>query len=246
VREWGYQRVAAGASVLMLDAAPPPIARVAVAGCASTLALEFSHGPNRIISNCGGAALVGAAIPAPLARGLRTTAAHSTLCVDDSNSTAILPDGKLGRGVSEVEFFRRDLENSTKLEASHDGYARRYGLLHRRLLLLRSDGLELRGEDLLLPDGRKRRARKGATPFAVRFHLPPDVAAESVNDGKAMLLRLADGTLWQFRSTAEQVTLEDSVWVDGRDRPQPTQQMVIAGAAETGGAAIGWLLKHMG
>ena len=36
-RDWGYQRVSSGRSVLILDAAPPPIARMAVAGCASTL-----------------------------------------------------------------------------------------------------------------------------------------------------------------------------------------------------------------
>jgi len=143
-----------------LDAAPPPIARMAVAGCASTLAFEFSNGEGRIIANCGGAGLVGATISAALARGLRTTAAHSTLCIEDSNSTSILPDGKLGRGVNEVELFRRDVENATRLEANHDGYARRFGLNHKRLLLLRSDGLELRGEDMLIPDGRKRRRKK--------------------------------------------------------------------------------------
>ncbi len=244
-REWGYHRVVAGQSVLIMDAGPPPIARMCEAGCASTLAFEFSHGSERIVVNCGGAAMVGATIPAALARGLRTTAAQSTLCIDDTNSTAILPDGKLGRGVVEVEFSRNDLENSTKLQASHDGYGRRFGLIHRRLLLIRSDGLELRGEDLLLPDGRKKR-RKGAIPYAVRFHLAPDVEAEEVSEGKAVLLRLANGQLWQFRTTGAVVALEDSVWVDGRDRPQQTQQMVISDEAEPGGGAVGWLLKHMG
>ena len=93
--------------MLLADAAPPPIARVTEAGCASTLAFELSDGDERIVVNCGGAALTGATIPAELARGLRTTAAHSTLVVADSNSTAILPNGTLGRGVTEVELARR-------------------------------------------------------------------------------------------------------------------------------------------
>src|SRR3546814_1254628 len=88
-------------SDLLADAAPPPIARVTEAGCASTLAFELSDGDERIVVNCGGAALTGATIPADLARGLRTTAAHSTLTIADSNSTAILPSGALGRGVTE-------------------------------------------------------------------------------------------------------------------------------------------------
>lgn len=245
-RDWGYQRVSSGRSVLILDAAPPPIARMSVAGCASTLAFEFSNGDNRIICNCGGAGLVGATIPASLARGLRTTAAHSTLCIDNSNSTSILPDGKLGRGVSEVELFRRDVENATRLEANHDGYGRRFGLIHKRLLLLRSDGLELRGEDMLIPDGKKRRRKKDDIEFALRFHLGPDIESDLISDGKGVLLRLKDGNLWQFRSTGGTIALEDSIWVDGMGIPHEVMQMVITGSVGSGGGATGWLLKHMG
>ena len=245
-RDWGYQRVSSGRSVLILDAAPPPIARMAVAGCASTLAFEFSNGDNRIIANCGGAGLVGATIPASLARGLRTTAAHSTLCIDNSNSTSILPDGKLGRGVNEVELFRRDVENATRLEASHDGYVRRFGLVHKRLLLMRSDGLELRGEDMLIPDDRKRRRKKKDVEYALRFHLGPDIESDLISEGKGVLLRLKDGNLWQFRSTSGVIALEDSVWVDGMGIPHGVMQMVITDTVGSGGGATGWLLKHMG
>ncbi|WP_430427822.1 heparinase II/III family protein [Parasphingorhabdus sp.] len=245
-RDWGYQRVSSGRSVLILDAAPPPIARLSVAGCASTLAFEFSNGDCRIIGNCGGAGLVGATIPAALARGLRTTAAHSTLCIADSNSTSILPDGKLGRGVGAVELFRRDVENATRLEANHDGYVRRFGLLHKRLLLLRSDGLELRGEDMLIPDGRKLRRKKQDVAFALRFHLGPEIESDLISDGKGVLLRLKDGNLWQFRSTSSEITLEESVWIDGMGIPHEVTQMVISGSVGRGGGATGWLLKHMG
>ena len=73
-RDWGYQRLSAGQSILIVDAAPPPVSRLAESGCASTAAFELSDGPHRVIINCGGAAMVGAALPADLAFGLRTTA----------------------------------------------------------------------------------------------------------------------------------------------------------------------------
>src|SRR6185503_14447618 len=102
-----------------------------------------------------------------LVHALRTTAAHSTLTLGDRNSTAIHDDGSLGKGVSEVELVRNDTAG-TRIEASHDGYVKRYGLLHERRLNLTSDGRLLNGEDRLIAAGRKRRG--DAVPFAVRFH----------------------------------------------------------------------------
>ena len=243
-RDWGYQRLVANKVVLLADAAPPPIARVTEAGCASTLAFELSDGDERIVVNCGGAALTGATIPADLARGLRTTAAHSTLVLADSNSTAILGSGSLGRGVTEVELDRRETPQGSRLEMSHDGYARRHGLIHRRLLILSPNGRELRGEDMLLPAART--GRKGERSFALRFHLGINVSASLTADKLGALLRVAGGTLWQFRTSDGALEIEQSLWVDGDGRPHPTEQLVVTGSAPAGGASVGWIFKHIG
>ncbi|SNT11340.1 heparinase II/III family protein [Sphingopyxis indica] len=243
-RDWGYQRLVASKVVVLADAAPPPIARVTEAGCASTLAFELSDGDERIVVNCGGAALTGATIPADLARGLRTTAAHSTLTIADSNSTAILPNGTLGKGVTEVELDRRETPQGSRLEMSHDGYARRHGLIHRRLLILSPNGRELRGEDMLLPAPRSR--RKSDKGFTLRFHLGRNVSASLTADKLGALLRVAGGPLWQFRTSEGALDVEESLWVDGEGRPHPTEQLVVTGTAPAGGASIGWLFKHIG
>src|SRR3546814_3568114 len=87
----------------------------------------MSDGPHRLIVNCGGARAAVAHLPPDLAEGLRTTAAHSTLVLADSNSTAVLADGTLGKGVAEVELTRQESEQASRIEASHDGYAKRHG-----------------------------------------------------------------------------------------------------------------------
>jgi uncharacterized heparinase superfamily protein len=240
--DWGYQRVAAGKTVLLLDAGPPPLARQSASGCASTLAFELSHGGQRIIINCGGAALVGATIPAALARGLRTTAAHSTLCIADTNSTAILPGGQLGKGVAEVGLERRDIESATRIEASHDGYVRSFGYQHSRLLILRSDGMELRGEDTLVPVGKP----KQGSPVHVRFHLGPDIEIVPTETGQTALLRMADGSNWAFAAAGATLTFDESLWVDEEGRPHPTRQLVLQGETGKGGMTIGWQLRHLG
>lgn len=247
-RDWGYQRIVAGRSLLQVDAAPPPVARATDSGCASTLALEFSEGPTRIIVNCGGAALAGALVPQELADALRTTAAHSTLTLADQNSTAIMADGRLGKGVSEVEIDRRDISagdgGASRIELSHDGYVRRHGFRHRRLLILANNGRELRGEDMLIPAGRKRRSE--GLPFAIRFHLGPDVEPSLTADGQAVLLRIAGGALWQLRCAGASVRIDDSLWVDADGRPNPTYQIELSGSTPAGGASVGWLLRHIG
>lgn len=240
--DWGYQRVSAGKSVLLLDAGPPPLARQSASGCASTLAFELSHGAQRIIVNCGGSALVGSAIPAALVRGLRTTAAHSTLCMNDTNSTAIMPGGQLGKGVAEVELDRRDIDHATRIEASHDGYVRTFGYSHSRLLILRSDGMELRGEDILLPQAKP----KDGTPVHVRFHLGPDIEVVPTDNPQTALLRMADGSSWVFAAAQGVLAIDDSLWVDQNGRPHPTRQLVIAAHAGKGGLNIGWQLRHLG
>ncbi|WP_379487890.1 heparinase II/III family protein [Novosphingobium soli] len=250
VRQWGYQRVVAAKSILQFDTAPPPLPAHARFGCASTLAFELSHGPHRLVVNCGGAASGGGLVPVRLEQGLRATAAHSTLTLDDANSTAVLLNGMIGSGVTEVSVDRKTLTqdggtHATRLEAGHNGYAARYGLTHRRILLLRDDGTELRGEDLLLPANRK--AKRGKVGFAIRFHLGPEVDVSLTADGQGAGLLLPDGSYWLFRSGSDEgaVTVEDSLWVDGQGRPQATQQIVVQGMVSRGGGTFGWVIKRM-
>ena len=248
-RQWGYQRATGGKAVLQFDAAPPPLARHARSGCASTLAFELSHGPQRIVVNCGGAAFAGGQVPVRIEQGLRATAAHSTLVLGDANSTAVLINGKLGPGVGEVEVDRRTLPaerggSATRIEASHDGYVGRFGLVHRRILLLRDDGTELRGEDLLIPAARK--GKNGKVPYAVRFHLGPGVEASLAENGRGAGLALPDGTYWHFVAGAGgMLELDESIWVDGDGRPQPVHQLVMQGLVSRGGGSFAWLLKKM-
>ncbi|WP_156680610.1 heparinase II/III family protein [Sphingomonas profundi] len=240
-RDWGYQRLGCGQAVLVLDAAPPPASRLAAGGCASTLAFEFSDGAHRLIVNCGGPR-GGGVLPAEFAEALRSTAAHSTLIVADSNSTAIHDDGSLGRGVTEVELDRHELEGGSRLDVSHDGYARRFGFIHRRQLLLSGDGRELKGEDVLLPANRRRRASDAG--FAIRFHLAPGIEVTPTADEQGALLRLPGGPLWQFRCKGAALATEESLWIDPAGRPRGSVQIVMTGEAAAGGASVSWLFRR--
>jgi uncharacterized heparinase superfamily protein len=243
-RGWGFQRLEAKGTILVIDAAPPPPSRAFSGGCASTLAFELSDGAGRLVVNCGGAGGAVDALPADLVRALRTTAAHSTLTLGDRNSTAILEDGSLGRGVGQVELARDETGGIGMVEASHDGYVRRYAMLHQRQLTLSADGRELRGQDNLISQGRRRKSQN--VPFAVRFHLAPAVEVATTADGQGALLRVRGSAVWQFRCRGGRLSIEDSLWIDGEARPHETQQLVITGESPPDGTAIAWAFRRPG
>jgi uncharacterized heparinase superfamily protein len=239
----GYHRLVAGKVVLVVDAGPPPVARLAPEGHAGTLAFEMSDGDQRLIVNCGGVRGLATPLPGPLASALRTTAAHSTLIVSDTNSTRIREDGTLGLGVVTVEVERRGGTEGQWLEASHDGYARRFGLLVRRRLWLAPDGTDLRGEDVLEPVGGALR-RRTARSFDIRFHLGAGIAATPTADGTGALLKLANGKVWQMKARGGAVGIEPSLWVGPDGQVHKTQQLVVSAATEAGAATIGWSFRR--
>ena len=240
-RGWGFHRLSALGTIVVVDAAPPPPPKAAPSGCASTLAFEMSDGAQRLIVNCGGPAPFPNEVPKELADALRTTAAHSTMTLADTNSTAILADGSLGKGVSDVIVERSEDNDSSRIAAGHDGYTRAFGLHHRRSLALGNDGKELRGTDELV---RKSRRRKDSTPFAIRFHLAAGIEPTITADGMGAILRSPGAPPWNFRSRGAAIAVEESLMVDGRGNPHRTMQLVINGETGPDGAEVHWQFRR--
>ncbi|MEO7634171.1 MAG: heparinase II/III family protein [Sphingomicrobium sp.] len=241
-RGWGYQRLSALGTIVVLDAAPPPPPKIAANSSASTLAFELSDGGQRLVINCGGPGPVPTSLSAGLIDGLRTTAAHSTLVLGDTNSTAILPDGSLGKGVEDVEIARSEDNDASRIEAAHDGYTRAFGLIHKRSLMLGNDGKELRGADQLTPKGRKK--VRGSIEYAVRFHLAPSVEATITADGMGAILRSPGAPPWNFRCRGGQLALDESLWIDGRGVAQRSSQLAVTGEVSALGGEIGWQFRR--
>ena len=241
-RGWGYQRMSALGTIVVLDAAPPPPAKMADRGSASTLAFELSDGGQRLVVNCGGPGPLPTELSDELVQGLRTTAAHSTLVLSDTNSTNILADGSLGKGVEDVTIDRTEDNDASRLEASHDGYVRAFGMVHKRSLMLGNDGKELRGADQLQPKGRKKIRQSAA--YAVRFHLAPGVEATITADGMGAILRSKGAPPWNFRCRGGNLAAEESLWIDGRGQPRRTTQLVVVGEVSALGGEIGWQFRR--
>jgi uncharacterized heparinase superfamily protein len=241
----GFYRLQAGRTVLIADAgAPPPpgLDRLAHAG---TLSFELSFGRDRLIVNCGppplggqASARAGAGANPPLASpwtdAARATAAHSTLIIADTSSSELKPAG-LGRRPAHVTAERQEANGAHWLEASHDGWKKGFGAIHRRRLYMAESGEDIRGEDMV-------EAAQGQ-PYAIRFHLHPTVTANVQQDGEGVLLRIPSAG-WRLRAEGALLSLEESIYLGGPE-PRRTEQVVLTGKAD-GAQHVKWAITKVG
>jgi uncharacterized heparinase superfamily protein len=227
----GFHRLAAGKSVLIVDAgapAPPGADRFAHAG---TLGFEFSAGKERLVVNCGAAPASG-----PEWRdALRATDAHSTLVIAGVSSSEIRERG-LGRRPGHVTGQRQAAGGAHWLEASHDGWSKLFGAIHHRRLYLSESGEDLRGEDLI--------EAEQPQPFIIRFHLHPNVTASLQQDNEAVLLRLPSGQGWRLRADGTKISIEESVYF-GTTEARRAEQIVLAGHQD-GPQQVKWAITKLG
>lgn len=230
----GFERLRAGRTLVLFDtgvpASVPPGNQQPHAG---TLSFEMSSGKERLVVNCG--AYVGG--QEEWREIIRSTAAHSTVTVDDKNSSQIASDGKVRRRPSQVLCRRDERDGNVWVEGSHDGYRAPLGLIHRRRLYLAANGEDLRGEDRL--EG------LGGSRFDVRFHLHPGVSASLAQDGFTVLLRLPKGEGWKFHAIGGDIHLEKSVYLGERGKMQRSEQIVVSGMLAESAACVKWAFRRL-
>ena len=236
----GFQRLEAGDTAVLFDTgiAPPPA--FASAAYASALAMEVSHGANRIVVGCGA---LGEARPA-WSDAARATAAQSTLTLADRSSARTLSLWPLTKalgpvlygGPRAVDMMREGL----RVRAVHDGYRSHFGILHERSLALSEEGLWIDGVDRILGQD-----KLSGQAFAIRFHLFPGIRVRLDKARRNAMLRLPDGALWMFGiDEGPALALEDSVVLVEQHRVRRTAQIVVAGNTLTDDTIRWHIARH--
>lgn len=231
----GFQRLAAGSSVILVDTGQPS-PRGSYTG---PLAFELSDGRHRIVTNAG----VLASAPGP----------DPGACGGISIETG-MPDGVFTRLMTQLgrerardipirtKVERSDAKSGILIEASHDAFVRRARLAHTRTLFVSADGLDVRGEDTLT--SRQRVAGRDAT-VKLRFALDPALRVSSAADGSAVIIVLANRVGWQFNARGAKVRLED--YIAGHDEasnPVYASRITLMAKVDTT-TRINWSFKRV-
>lgn len=217
----GFQRIKNRKTTLIMDCGAPPAGLLSNKSHAGALSFEFSDGKDLVVVNMGPASSGSGFME--LARLARTTAAHSTLIVENTNSSQINSDGTIGSGVCEVKTSRMQSTRQSEITTQHDGYAKRFGIIHERHISISADGRSITGEDRLISVAKKAKGKDAV----VRFHLHPDVKAQVNQSGQGVLLLLPNHHGWQFRVEGGRGSLEESLYLLQRDHPVRSQQISV-------------------
>jgi uncharacterized heparinase superfamily protein len=236
----GYERMTLGRSVVMFDVGTPPLPGYDLQVHAAPLAFEFSVARERMIVNCGHAGTICPQMP--MAMALRNTAAHSTAIIANTNALELRSEGGIGRHPKTIHLHQEVSKDQILVAASHDGYQSNLGVIHNRQLYLGDAGEDLRGQDTFIGNA--------GHPFAIRFHLAPDVRASMTADNTGVLLRLRSGAGWRFRchpggETQTEVKIEESIYVpQSGEAPKKALQIVLTGYTTDKEIPIKWNFRR--
>jgi uncharacterized heparinase superfamily protein len=246
VSESGYVRLQRSETTIVVDAGGPPSQEIATRATASCLAFEVSVRGEPLFVNGG---LPGPAHAQAVAAA-RATAAHNTLELGGQSSARLVRNERMERrlgglpirGPEHVTCEVHDLPSGgIALEASHDGYADRFKLVHTRTLSLDASGTRLDGIDVLDGSGGDMRFAWDV-PFAVHFHLHPSAGARLLGDGSVVLL-LPSGERWHFAASGAAPAIEESTHYAHVRGPVRTQQIVLR-AVCCGMSEVRWTLER--
>ena len=244
----GYARLERGPVILLVDAGATPPLELAGAACAGCLSFELSTGAELLLVNGGTPAPAEAAKRA----AARATASHNTLCLGEQSSATLVRNAHLERELGSAPLRHPDHvackvveaeDAGIALEASHDGYVERFGLIHTRTLDLDSEGTRLEGCDRLA-------AAKGIVrfswdvPFAIHFHAHPAVEVRIGPTSQSAELLLDNGEHWRLTAAGAAMSIEDSCYFGDATGMRWARQAVLR-AQCYGATEVSWTLERI-
>jgi uncharacterized heparinase superfamily protein len=243
----GYARLQRGRTIVIADVGTPPPLELATEAQAGALSFEMTSRQSLIFANGG--------FPGPADHDwdavARATASHNTLCLAETSSSHLVRHTQLEsmvgglpiRGPDSVISERSEEAGHAVLRATHDGYLKRFGLLHSRRLALSPAGDALEGVDTLRPPKGQLRLKQDL-PYAIHFHLHPSCRCTSSEPGSSRI-ELADGEVWIFSADDAALSIEESLFFVDSAGPRPGLQIVLRGTT-FGETEVRWRVRLQG
>ena len=171
----------------------------------------------------------------------KLSAIHSTLILDDRSSCKF-DKNKSSKISQELKILKKNIvyeKNYWKINASHDGYLKQYGVTHEREIEFYPEKIRFIGHDKIIykNDGKNLK-------FEIRFHLEPNIKLMKTQDNKSILIDL-DGEGWKFSSTNNNMNINNGLYFGKKDFFVDNQNIVISGMTNDKNQTIQWEITKL-
>ncbi len=238
----GYAKIKSKKIEIFMDANNPSSMLHSRNYQAGPLSFELSSNGEKFICNSGSAKNLGE----ELSYLSSSTAAHSTVTINDTSS-CIFQKNKMIRkyfGNSLIEkhdIFKKEFKNDKEFiqcTIGHNGYEKRFKLLHERQITLFKIKSHVEGIDNL----RCKNLENKNLTYSVRFHIHPDIRITKTM-GNDILLGSNNGEGWIFRSPQIPTKIEKNLYFGNPNNIKESSFILLEGNIENENTNIIWHLE---
>jgi len=231
--------------VFFMDCGNPPtnnFIRNYQAGC---LSMELISGKKKIICNSG----FGKYSSSKFTSLSRSTAAHSTLYLNDTSS-CIFQKNKIinkiyGNTLIEkhkiIEKNYEEDKNSYNLTASHNGYEKKLGYIHTRSISILKKKDKILGQDKL----KKTKIFSNSVLYSIRFHVYPDTKVVKTKGGNSVLISLTNGDGWLLQSGTNNIQIEKDLFFGNKSKIVNNESIFISGSTKGNEVLVEWSIERV-
>ena len=223
---------------------PPPnsFAKYYQAGC---LSFELISSKQKVICNSGYAKY----LSSKLSYLSRSSAAHSTLYINDTSS-CVFQRSKLINKMYGSSLVKRhkiiqknytDEKNFYSITASHNGYERRFGYIHKRSIKILKKEDKIFGEDEL----KRTKNYPNSLNYFIRFHIYPNTKIVKTKAGNSVLISLTNGEGWLLHSKTNDFQIEKNIFLGNKNKIINNESISISGNISGELMSIMWMLERV-
>ena len=173
----------------------------------------------------------------------KSSAASSTLTLDDRSSCKFTKSryssSKISQGLKVIKKNIIFEKNYWKIDASHDGYLKQFGIVHNREVEFYPEQMKFVGHDKMISKNNLRNLK-----FEIRFHLEPNVKVMKTQDNRSILIDI-DGEGWKFNSNNNDINIDNGLYFGKKNSFVENQNIFISGMTSAENQTIKWELTKL-
>ena len=221
---------------LIMDIGPSPNKKFSNKYQAGALSFEFVSNGKKILTNSG---YFNKNIN-KLNDLSKSSAVHNVLVIDDNSSCKFKKNSNLGSEIKDgLKITNKKIineKNYWKINATHDGYLKKYKLFYERQIEFYPESNKLIGNEKLV--GKKMLPN---LKFDLRFHLDPSSKTMKTQDNKSIFIEFKDEG-WKFTCENYEIDIDNGFYFGKRNTYTENQNIFISGITNTQNNYIKWEL----